>query len=78
MTREEKAKSTDMGDYYRIPADTRDLNYGKYLENGNMDISEAQEYNSHNTVRLDVANVIEKLKTVDHINDELATQGMEA
>lgn len=71
MTREEKAKSTDMGDYYRIPADTRDLNYGKYLEDGSKNISEAEEYTSHNTHRLDVAGVIEKLKTVEHINLEL-------
>lgn len=78
MTREEKAKSIDMGNYYRIPADTRDLNYGKYLENGSQTISEADEYTSHNTTRLDVAGVIEKLKTVDHINEELASLGSEA
>lgn len=77
MTREEKAKSTDMGDYYRIPADTRDLNYGKYLEDGTKSISEAEEYTSHNTHRLDVAGVIEKLMTVEHINEELAIASKE-
>ena len=78
MTREEKAKSTDMGDYYRIPADTRDLNYGKYLEDGTKSISEAEEYTSHNTHRLDVKGVIQKLMTVDHINEELTNTSSEA
>lgn len=71
MTKEEKAKSTDMGDYYRIPADMRDLNYGKYLEDGSKEISESDEYTSHNTTRLDVSGTIEKLLTVDYIKQEL-------
>lgn len=43
-----------MGDYYRVPPDLRDLNYGKYVEHGDCRISEVEDYNSHNTERLDV------------------------
>lgn len=71
MTREEKAKAEDMGDYYRIPADNRDLNYEKYLEDGDKKISEAEEYTSHNTEQLDVDGTIKKLLTVDYVNQEL-------
>lgn len=72
MTREEKAKSIDLGGYFRIPADNRDLNYDKYLEDGSKNISKAEEYTSHNTERLDVEGTIEKLLTVDYVKQELA------
>lgn len=71
MTREEKAKSEDMGGYYRIPADNRDLNYDKYLEDGSKQISDSEEYTSHNTEQLDVDSTIKKLLTVDYVNQEL-------
>lgn len=71
MTREEKAKAEDMGDYYRVPADTRDLNYEKYFEDGSKEIVNIVEYNSENTDRLDIQGTIEKLKTVDYVIDEL-------
>jgi UDP-glucose 4-epimerase len=45
----------DLGGYYRVPPDLRDLNYGKYVEQGEVKISEATDYNSHNTERLDMA-----------------------
>jgi UDP-glucose 4-epimerase len=54
LTREEMAEAEDQGDYYRIPPDMRDLNYDKYFEEGEERISEALDYNSHNTTRLDV------------------------
>lgn len=54
VNREDMAKAVDEGDFYRIPADTRDLNYNKYFTEGEAKISEALEYNSHNTVRLDL------------------------
>ena len=54
LSREEKVAAEDMGDYYRIPPDLRDLNYGKFVEQGELQISEAVDYNSHNTSRLDV------------------------
>ena len=54
VTREEMAKSEDMGDYFRIPADNRDLNYDKYFVEGQEEIATIDDYHSHNTVRLDV------------------------
>ena len=71
MTREERAKSEDMGGYYRIPADNRDLNYDKYLEDGSKKIGKAEEYTSNNTERLDIEGTIEKLMTVDFVKQEL-------
>ncbi|MFC3087936.1 polysaccharide biosynthesis protein [Tabrizicola soli] len=55
LSREEMVAAEDMGDYYCVPPDLRDLNYGKYFEQGEVEISEATEYTSHNTTRLDVA-----------------------
>jgi len=78
MTREEKAKAEDLGNFYRIPADTRDLNYEKYFEEGDIKVSHLEEYNSHNTERLDVVGVIKKLKTTDYIRSELAGEEGEA
>jgi len=55
LSREEKVAAQDMGEYFRVPPDLRDLNYGKFVEQGEVKISEAEDYNSHNTTRLDVA-----------------------
>lgn len=55
LSREEMVAAQDLGGYYRVPPDLRDLNYGKFVEQGEVEISEAMEYNSHNTTRLDVA-----------------------
>lgn len=71
LTREEKAKCEDLGEYFRVPADTRDLNYDKYFIEGEKIPEVIEEYNSHNTVRLDIKGVIKKLKTVDFVVDEL-------
>jgi UDP-glucose 4-epimerase len=54
LSREERVAAQDLGGYYRIPPDLRDLNYGKFVEQGEVQISEAVDYNSHNTTRLDV------------------------
>jgi UDP-N-acetylglucosamine 4,6-dehydratase len=54
VNREEMVKATDMGDYFRIPADNRDLNYAQYFSEGEEDISKIEDYHSHNTERLDV------------------------
>ncbi len=54
LSREERVAAQDLGGYYRIPPDLRDLNYGKFVEQGEVQISEAVDYNSHNTLRLDV------------------------
>jgi UDP-N-acetylglucosamine 4,6-dehydratase/5-epimerase len=55
LSREEMAAAEDLGDYYRVPPDLRDLNYGKFVDQGEVKISEAADYNSHNTQRLDIA-----------------------
>lgn len=73
MTVEEKAKSEDLGNYYRVPADTRDLNYGKFFEKGEKINEKITDYTSANTQRLDVKAIIDKLLTVDLVNDELAS-----
>jgi UDP-glucose 4-epimerase len=54
LSREEMVSAQDLGEYYRVPPDLRDLNYGKFVEQGEVRISDAVEYNSHNTTRLDV------------------------
>lgn len=54
LSREERVAAKDLGGYYRIPPDLRDLNYGKFVEQGELKISDAEDYNSHNTTRLDV------------------------
>jgi UDP-N-acetylglucosamine 4,6-dehydratase/5-epimerase len=54
LSREEMVAAQDLGDYYRVPPDLRDLNYGKFVEQGELRISDATDYNSHNTIRLDV------------------------
>lgn len=71
LTREEKAKADDLGNYFRVPADTRDLNYNKFFVDGEILPEVIEEYNSSNTKRLDVKGVIEKLKSVDYVLDEL-------
>jgi UDP-glucose 4-epimerase len=55
LSREEMVAAEDLGGYYRVPPDLRDLNYGKFVEQGEVNISEATDYNSHNTDRLDIA-----------------------
>jgi UDP-glucose 4-epimerase len=54
LSREEMVSAQDLGDYYRVPPDLRDLNYGKFVEQGEIKITEAVDYNSHNTIRLNV------------------------
>lgn len=71
LSREENAKAIDLGAYYRIPADTRDLNYSKYFEEGNAKISKSDEYNSHNTVRLNKSQLKEVILGLDFIKQNL-------
>jgi UDP-N-acetylglucosamine 4,6-dehydratase/5-epimerase len=71
VTREEMAKAIDMGKHFRIPCDIRDLNYDKYLVEGHRNITEANDYHSHNTYRLDVKEMKELLLKVDIIRDVL-------
>ena len=71
ISREEMAHAIDMGDYYRIPADNRDLNYAKYFSEGEISISVLDDYTSHNTKRLNVNEVKSLLMTLDFIKDQL-------
>jgi UDP-glucose 4-epimerase len=68
---EEMIKAEDMGDYYRIPADTRDLNYSSYFSEGELDVSKIEEYNSHNTYRLNNKELKEILLQLDLIKKDL-------
>lgn len=71
LTKEEAAKAIDMGGFYRVPADNRDLNYEKYLEQGSPRISLTDEYNSNNTRILSVEEIKERLLQLDEIKEEL-------
>lgn len=66
-SREEMAVSEDQGNYYRIPADNRDLNYEKYFEKGNKEVALLEDYNSHNTTRLDVDGMVTLLRKLEFI-----------
>ena len=71
VTREEMAKAIDMGNYYRIPCDNRDLNYDKYFTEGNEDMTRIEDYHSHNTTRLDVEGMKEQLLRLRFIQEDL-------
>lgn len=72
LTNEECAHAIDMGHFYRVPADKRDLNYDKYFKTGDTDRNILSEFNSNNTELLDVEQVKEKLLTLSYIRDEIA------
>ena len=70
-TREEMVKAEDMGNFYRIPADNRDLNYAQYFSEGEKDIYLVEDYHSHNTQQCDVDEMIQLLLKLDFVQDEL-------
>ena len=72
LTQEERLRSEDMGNYFRVSADNRDLNYDKYFVEGQVQTQADEAYTSHNTVRLDVEGTIEKLMTTDYVKEQLA------
>ncbi|CAK7004923.1 MAG: UDP-glucose 4-epimerase [Parabacteroides distasonis] len=71
VTREEMSKAIDMGEYYRIPCDNRDLNYDKFFTEGNESVSRTEDYHSHNTRRLDVAGMKKLLLRLRFIREDL-------
>ena len=71
LTREEMAKAEDCGEYFRISADTRDLNYNKFFIEGESEISRQEDYNSHNTRRLNIKEIKEIVLKIDYIQAEL-------
>lgn len=75
MTREERLRAEDMGGYYRVACDSRDLNYDKFVVDGEVETQADESYTSHNTERLDVAGTIAKIKTAEYV--QLALEGRE-
>ena len=75
MTKEERMRSEDMGNYYRVAADNRDLNYDKYFIKGQVHTQADEDYTSHNTRRLDVEGTIKKIMTTEYIQEALKEAG---
>lgn len=71
LTKEEYVSAQDMGNFYKVPTDKRDLNYDKYFEEGNKEIQQVDDYNSHNTQILNIKQIKEKLLKLDYIQREL-------
>jgi UDP-glucose 4-epimerase len=71
VTREEMVKAIDLGGYYRIPADNRDLNYDKYFFNGETRVSLQEDYNSHNTQRLNVKEIKELISCLNEVKEAI-------
>ena len=78
LSREEMVTAEDLGGYYRVPPDMRDLNYGKFVEQGEVKISEAVDYNSHNTTRLDLPSMKALLMTLRFMQATLRGELVEA
>lgn len=76
MTSEERLRSEDMGNYFRVGADIRDLNYDKYMVDGNVKTMADDSYTSHNTERLDVAQTVKKLLTTTYVQQALQEMGV--
>ena len=75
MTKEEKVRAIDMGNYFRVPADSRDLNYSQYFDNGQA-IEKVEEYNSDNTYQLNEQELKEMLLNLYEIQDDLKGFGV--
>ena len=71
MTREERLRAEDMGNYFRVSADNRDLNYDKYFVEGKVQTEADESYTSHNTKLLDADGVVKKILTTDYVQEEL-------
>jgi UDP-glucose 4-epimerase len=71
VNREEMAKAEDLGNYYRIPADTRDLNYNRFFSEGETQIAQMEEYTSHNTYRLNLEETKDMLLKLDSVRDDV-------
>ena len=71
MTREESLRSEDMGNYFRVAADSRDLNYDKFVVKGEVHTEADKSYTSHNTNMLDVDGTVQKIMTTDYVREAL-------
>lgn len=76
LSREEMVNAQDMGDYYRVPADTRDLNYARYFSEGSDRVTQMEDYHSHNAKRLGVAEIKDLLMTLDCVRDMMKERGL--
>ncbi len=76
MTREERLRSEDMGDYFRIAADNRDLNYDRYFTKGKVQTETEESYTSHNTQLLNIEETVKKIMTSDYIKEALKPEGI--
>lgn len=77
MTKEECLRAYDMGQYFRVSADNRDLNYDKYFMQGNVETEANEAYTSHNTQRLDVNGTVKKILTTDYVQEQIRRCGNE-
>lgn len=75
LTKEECAKAEDMGNFYRVPADNRGLNYDKFFKEGDTKRAEIEEFNSNNTYRLSLEETTEKIGELAYIKKELSGEG---
>jgi UDP-glucose 4-epimerase len=73
LSKEEAVKAVDLGEYFRVPADTRDLNYAQYIDEGSPQITYTDEYNSHNTYRLNKEELKKMLLDLPYVKQEIAT-----
>jgi UDP-glucose 4-epimerase len=76
LTREEMAKARDLGDYYQVPADNRDLNYNLFFTEGTAKVGELEDYHSHNTRRLDVEGMMQLLLKLSEVHEAMARRGL--
>jgi len=76
ISREEMAKAEDLGDYYRIPSDDRDLNYAQYFIEGELAIANYEDYTSHNTLRLSISEIKKLLLSLDYMKEEVKSMNM--
>lgn len=76
LSREERVKAEDMGEYYRVPADTRDLNYAKYFSEGDDEMTQMEDYHSHNARRLSVSEIKKLLLTLDCVRQTMKERGL--
>ena len=77
MTREERLRSEDMGNYYRVAADSRDLNYDKFFVDGEVHTMADEAYTSHNTNRLNVEETVKKILTTDYVQEQCEDLGID-
>jgi UDP-N-acetylglucosamine 4,6-dehydratase len=77
LTREEQARAEDLGDYYRVPADTRDLNYNLYFTEGSSEVGLREDYHSHNTRRMDVTEMMDRLRELPIVQRAISGERIE-